>query len=220
MAAMNARPRSDAPLRSPGRPRAADALDTRELLMRVGLQLFAKKGYAGVAVSEVAEAAGVSTPVIYQRFGSKAGLFVAIAEDCYARGLEHLRPMTESVEHFDDAVDAILRASASLYRLDRELMAMVLTVLVEVNRDEALAHELQSTMHTFRAFFDRIAALAPPEIAPDARSRRDLSRALVALISGLTSAAVMMTNATDYERMVDIMRNAVRVRAHGGGLSG
>ena len=180
--------------------------------MRVGLSLFATKGYAGVAVSEIAEAAGVSTPVIYQRFGSKAGLFVAIAEDCYARGLARLQPMLVGIEEFDDAVDAVLRGFASLYRIDREMTAMVLTVLVEVNRDETLARELQSTLRTFRAFFDGVAALAPPEIAPDAQSRRDLSRALVALSSGLTSAAVLITNANDYERMIDVMRNVVRTR--------
>lgn len=210
MAGAHARLRPESPVRAPGRPRAADGLDTREDLLRVGLRLFATKGFAGVSVSEIAEAAGVSVPVIYQRFGSKAGLFVAVAEDVYARGLEHLGSAMTGVERFDDAVDLVLDGFAGMYRMDREMTAMVLTVLVEVSRDEAIAEELQPTLRAFRGFFDGIAALAPPELAPDARSRRDLSRALVTMCSGLTSAAVMTTNAADYEGMVNVMRTIVR----------
>lgn len=213
MARAHARLRPQAPLRAPGRPKAADGLDTREVLLRAGLRLFATKGFAGVSVSEIAEAAGVSAPVIYQRFGSKAGLFVAVAEDVYARGLEHLGSVTAGVERFDEAVDLVLQGFVRMYRVDREMTAMVLTVLVEVSRDDAISEELQPTLRAFRAFFDDIAALAPPEIAPDPRSRRDLSRALVTMCSGLTSAAVMTANAADYEGMVDVMRAIVRGRA-------
>ncbi|MDN2495198.1 TetR/AcrR family transcriptional regulator [Nocardia nova] len=212
MAATHARLRPDSSLRGPGRPKATEGLDTREVLLRVGLHLFATKGFAGVSVSEIAEAAGVSAPVIYQRFGSKAGLFVAVAEDCYARGLAHLGSVMTDVERFDEALDLVLQGFSDLYRMDRELTAMVLTVLVEVSRDEAIANELQPTLRAFRAFFDDIAALAPPEVAPDARARRDLSHALVTMCSGLTSAAVMTPNAADYERMVDTMRSFIRAR--------
>jgi len=90
---------------------------------------------------------------------------------------------------------------------------MVLTVLLEVNRDDALADELLPTLRSFRAFFDGVAALAPPEIAPSPRSRRDLSRALVTMCSGLPSAAVTIPNAEDYERMVEVMRAFNRVDA-------
>ncbi|MCX6400045.1 MAG: TetR/AcrR family transcriptional regulator [Propionibacteriales bacterium] len=204
--------RSTTSPRAPGRPRAAEGLDTREVLMRAGLQLFAARGYAGVAVGEIAEAAGLSTPVIYQRFDSKAGLFVAVAEDCYRRGLDHLRPAMAGVERFEDAVDAILGGFASLYRIDRDICRMVLTVLVEVNRNEELGDQLAATLRTFRSFFDGVADLAGPEIAPDSAARRDLSRALVAVSSGLTSAAVMMSDADDYDRMVEMMRGVLLAR--------
>ncbi len=211
MAANPARLRPSARQRPPGRPKAAEGLDTREALLRAGRSLFAEKGFAGVAVSEIAEAAGISVPMIYQRFGSKAGLFVAVAEDVYARALEAMRSGLAGVDTFDEAVDLVLQSFARMYRIDREVPAMVLTVLVEVNRDEALAHELQPIMRSFRAFFDSVAALAPPTLAPDARSRRDLSRALVTMCSGLTTAAVTMSHAAEYERMVESIRRFTRV---------
>ncbi|CAN3127987.1 TetR/AcrR family transcriptional regulator [Mycobacterium sp. smrl_JER01] len=212
MSANPARPGRTTPsLRAPGRPKAAEGLDTREALLRAGRSLFATRGFAGVAVSEIAEAAGISVPMIYQRFGSKAGLFVAVAEDVYAHALEHMRSAMIGVDTFDDAVDLVLQSFASMYRVDREVPAMVLTVLIEVNRDEAMAQELQPTLRSFRAFFDSIASLAPPALAADARSRRDLSRALVTMCSGLTAAAVTIPNAAEYERMVGAIRHFTRV---------
>ncbi len=211
MAANPARLRPNPPLRPPGRPKATEGLDTREALLRAGRRLFAAKGFAGVAVSEIAEAAGISVPMIYQRFGSKAGLFVAVAEDVYGRALKHMRSAMAGVETFEQAVDLVLQSFASMYRIDREVPAMVLTVLVEVNRDDTLAHELQPTLRSFRAFFDSIAALAPPSLAADSRERRDLSRALVTMCSGLTTAAVTIPHAADYERMVEVIRNIARV---------
>lgn len=211
MAANPARLRPAAPMRAPGRPKAAEGLDTREALLRAGRSLFATKGFAGVAVSEIAEAAGISVPMIYQRFGSKAGLFVAVAEDVYTSALEHMESAMDGVDKFEDAVDLVLESFASMYRIDRQVPTMVLTVLVEVNREEALAQELQPTLRSFRAFFDKIADLAPPALAADQRSRRDLSRALVTMCSGLTAAAVTIPRATDYERMVEVIRHITRV---------
>ncbi|MFI6998223.1 TetR/AcrR family transcriptional regulator [Nocardia sp. NPDC050175] len=192
--------------RAPGRPPATHGLDTREVLLRTALDLFAARGYAGLTVGEIARAAGVSVPVIYQRFGNKAGLFVAVAEDVYERGLRQLEAGLSGATSFAEAVDRVLRGFSDLYRMDRRLTAMVLTVLIETDRDEALAAELRPTLRRFRAFFDSIAELAPAELAPDARTRRDLSHALVTMCSGLTSAAVTIDNPADYVGMINVMR--------------
>ncbi|TDQ52512.1 TetR/AcrR family transcriptional regulator [Actinorugispora endophytica] len=42
--------------------------------------LFARRGYAGVGLAEVAEEAGVTKGALYHHFGSKAGLFRAVVE--------------------------------------------------------------------------------------------------------------------------------------------
>jgi AcrR family transcriptional regulator len=53
---------------------------TRTALMKAGLALFAERGYADVAVGELATRAGVTTGALYHQFGSKEGLFTAIYE--------------------------------------------------------------------------------------------------------------------------------------------
>ena len=46
----------------------------REQLVQVGRKLFAEKGFGGTSVEEIAAAAGVSKPVVYEHFGGKEGL--------------------------------------------------------------------------------------------------------------------------------------------------
>ncbi len=54
------------------------AAERRQQLLDVALEVFARCGYHDTSMSEVAEAAGVTKPVLYQHFGSKRGLFVQV----------------------------------------------------------------------------------------------------------------------------------------------
>lgn len=74
-------------------------MDNRELLIREGLELFAAKGYAGVGVQEICQAAGVTKPTLYHYFGSKLGLYQAIFETI---GTPFLQMIGEKTEYHND----------------------------------------------------------------------------------------------------------------------
>jgi AcrR family transcriptional regulator len=57
----------------------------REQLLDVALQVFARAGYHGTSMNEIAEAAGVTKPVLYQHFDSKRELYRALLEEVGAR---------------------------------------------------------------------------------------------------------------------------------------
>ncbi len=52
----------------------------REQLIGIGRKLFAAHGFDAVSVEEIASAAGVSKPVIYEHFGGKEGLYQVIVD--------------------------------------------------------------------------------------------------------------------------------------------
>jgi AcrR family transcriptional regulator len=56
------------------------ATDRREQLLRVALTTFARAGYHETSMNDVAEAAGVTKPVLYQHFQSKRDLYQALLE--------------------------------------------------------------------------------------------------------------------------------------------
>src|SRR5699024_12626101 len=50
-------------------------------LLRVALEMFAMKGFHDTSMNEVAEAAGVTKPVLYQHFDSKRALYAELVTD-------------------------------------------------------------------------------------------------------------------------------------------
>ncbi len=54
--------------------------ERREQLIRVARQLFGTRGYDAVSVEEIASAAGVSKPIVYEHFGGKEGLYQVIVD--------------------------------------------------------------------------------------------------------------------------------------------
>jgi AcrR family transcriptional regulator len=64
--------------RRPGRPRKADALDTKTTLKQAALRLFARRGYAGTSIRTIAKQVGLSESVLYAHFDSKQAIFEAV----------------------------------------------------------------------------------------------------------------------------------------------
>src|SRR5579859_5911224 len=56
------------------------AAERRETILRAAAEVFAEAGYSAAKVSDVAARVGVSEPVVFQNFGSKAALFSAVVE--------------------------------------------------------------------------------------------------------------------------------------------
>ena len=62
-------------------PIRLSADERRAQLERIAGQMFAESGYHGVSMEQLAEAAGVSKPVLYQHFPSKRDLYLALVRD-------------------------------------------------------------------------------------------------------------------------------------------
>ena len=57
----------------------------KDTILIRALELFSEKGYEGVPVSELTEAAGITKPTLYYYFGSKEGVFEAVISPYYSR---------------------------------------------------------------------------------------------------------------------------------------
>lgn len=77
-----------------------DAETRRGLIIRSAAELFAERPLHEVTTKQLSEAAGVSEALIFQHFGSKQGLYVAVVED--------------GVDQFTDALHGILRSLMAL----------------------------------------------------------------------------------------------------------
>ena len=58
---------------------AQEHRETAEKILRAASKMFAETGFANVSVRDICREAGTTAPVIYYHFGSKKGLFDAVA---------------------------------------------------------------------------------------------------------------------------------------------
>src|SRR3984957_7397152 len=54
--------------------------ERREQLIAVALELFARRGYRATTMDDIAEAAGVTKPLVYQHFSSKRALYLELVD--------------------------------------------------------------------------------------------------------------------------------------------
>ena len=66
----------------------------REQLLAVGLEVFARQGFHGTSMNDVADAAGVTKPVLYQHFASKRELYLALLDEVGRELLEAIAKAT------------------------------------------------------------------------------------------------------------------------------
>lgn len=82
----------------------------RELIEAAAAELFAERGYRGGSVNEVARRAGISPPVVYDHFPSKAALYQRLLErhfaDLRAVWRQNLPGPEPAAERIARAVDA------------------------------------------------------------------------------------------------------------------
>jgi AcrR family transcriptional regulator len=84
-------------------------MDSRTGLLHAALTLFSSRGYDGVGVQDLAQAAGVAKPTLYHFFGSKLGLLEAIFAE-YAARLDD--SLTEAAHYSGDLPLTLDRAVA------------------------------------------------------------------------------------------------------------
>ena len=84
-----------------GRVAGVTAIETRERLLRAAADAFARQGYDGTRVADIAASAGVSNGALYAHFGSKAELLVGALREHGRQGLADMfkadpgRPLAE-----------------------------------------------------------------------------------------------------------------------------
>jgi AcrR family transcriptional regulator len=134
------------------------------------LELFGERGYHATSIAEIGERAGIAKSVLYHYFGSKAGLYEAIAESQTAALVERVRqavptdPEAPRLRAGVDAYLAFLAENPAVWRL----------LLRDPPAEPALAgvHE--------RLAGERLAALASLLTSP---SKRDAGEAHAELVA-------------------------------------
>ncbi|TKK86253.1 TetR/AcrR family transcriptional regulator [Herbidospora galbida] len=124
--------------------RQRDADRTRAEILDVAMAEFARSGYAGARVDEIADLTSTTKRMIYYYFGGKEQLYIAALEKAYAevRAVEK----TVDVDHLDpvEAIRTLAQLTFDHHDAHRDFIALVAIENVHraehIRKSEALAN--------------------------------------------------------------------------------
>jgi AcrR family transcriptional regulator len=117
--------------------------DRRAQILDTACKLFAEKGYRGTTTRELAAAAGVTEPVLYEHFRTKGDMYSAIIENMAAGGIEVLRALNARFEGAEDEREFFYALAESIldwYVKDEAFIRLLLYSSLE-------NHELKDLFH-------------------------------------------------------------------------
>jgi AcrR family transcriptional regulator len=153
---------------------------TRELLLDAAIEVFARKGYHGASLDDVADAAGFTKGAVYSNFTRKSDLFRALLEREAGR---YDQALTETVERvplglLPDVAAELLAAPEA----DPETQTLLVELWLAAVRDPGLRSSLLNTSDLVGAAFD--AKLRESGADPGFEGR-ELAVLFDALVTGL-----------------------------------
>jgi len=129
------------------------AAERRHQLLQTASKLFAERGYARTTTAQLAQAAGVTEPIIYRHFDSKRDLFVALIEETGSTTLKIWQKSLETAENPADRLALLLGQNPMISLGDEEAIAyrVILQSITEVN-DEAIHKAVNEHFHALHDF--------------------------------------------------------------------
>lgn len=151
----------------------------REQILDVSVQVFARNGFHSTSMNDVADAAGVTKPVLYQHFDSKQDLYLALLEEAGNRLRNAVAKSVASATSGKQQTEYGFKAYFRWVSDDHD--AFLLLFGSRANRDEeSVAAVRRITAETAKA----IAPLIAADI--DGEHQRTLAHGLVGLAEGVS----------------------------------
>lgn len=160
--------------------------EREESIVAEATERFARSGYGGTSVADIAAGAGISKPLIYQYFGSKDGLFLACLHQVAGPMLERLEV---AWQHEDNTVlSRVATLGAVFDSLEPQRVAWLLLF------DETMPDtgSIAEAANAYRARTMQVAASGSARFL-EARGISDLldTSALSAVWTGLVNSLVL-----------------------------
>ena len=159
-----ARVSSSAP--GPG-PSPKSSTSRREAILAAALELFRTRGFHGVGIDEIGQAAGITGPGVYRHFPSKDSLLVALFDEISEQMLAASQKIVAQVRPPGPTLERLVRLHVTFATDERGL----LTVWVQDWRSlpgEA-RERIAGRFHEYMGYWCATLAAARPDLTPEER---------------------------------------------------
>jgi AcrR family transcriptional regulator len=124
------------------RTQAERRADTRAALLDAARHTFAERGYHATSLDQVSAAAGCTKGALYDHFGSKAGLFLALLDEQFTARIEQAEELSD-------------QPPSAAMPYDREFNLLFLEFVCAAARDDVLRERLATHLQALRSAAER-----------------------------------------------------------------
>lgn len=150
------------------RPRAADYDAKRETILKKSAELFARAGYDGTSLTDIAKACGTSKALLYHYYENKEALLSDIIRAHLQELVDVVREARSTAGTARERLEALVRATLEAYRdADAEHVIQINEMgrLPKETQDELKAMERELVVHAKEAIVEANPSLAArPEL--------------------------------------------------------
>jgi AcrR family transcriptional regulator len=158
------------------------AAERRAQLLGVARRLFARDGYRGASMESIAEAAGVTKPVLYQHFSSKRGLYSALLASELGRLTDELETAFSQAEDNEERLRRGFGAYLDFVDRHEDAFRLLFTEALGLDAD------FQQQVAGFRRWAaGRVATIIAAEAALDMARASALAAAIIGMAEGAAS---------------------------------
>ena len=189
---------TDTQKRAPGRPRKQPIEEQRRRILDAARATFAAQDFNGASIEAIAREADVSRRVVYELFGSKEELLVAVTDDCVTRLVDRVVPVVE-LDDEPSPRDLIRSNIAALFVLiEHEPDVAAILRMADFGSVGSARSEVVAARRTIEAGIAQLFLLAAPTDVLSPQASR-----LLALVSQSFVEAVGFRQPTEPEWRVD-----------------
>jgi TetR/AcrR family transcriptional regulator, fatty acid metabolism regulator protein len=148
---------------SGSKARANTGTDTgrRRTILRAAIEVFARKGYHGARMADVAREAGVAYGLVYHYFQSKEALLESVFEVSWSGFAARVREAAQATGTLADKIRGVLGVGFDAYRVDSKGVRVVLLEIARapassrLNRESAFGDLSRIGAEMFQEALDR-----------------------------------------------------------------
>lgn len=166
---------------------------TRARLLDAAASVYARRGFDGATLDEVAAEAGFTKGAVYSHFGSKENLLLALSEQQRAAQLAEQRELFDLGRASRERPLAGSHRWMESLREEPERFRLFVELWVRAQRDQRVRGMLADGVEDLRemlAGFSRAGA-SEAGLEPDADAERDVANVFLALTMGMALVALL-----------------------------
>ncbi|MCS7172898.1 MAG: TetR/AcrR family transcriptional regulator [Armatimonadetes bacterium] len=173
---------------------------TRTRILEAARRVFARKGYHGTLMEDVAREAGLSKGALYFHFSSKEDLFLSLVEEAGVQLAERVTTAIAAARGGEAKVRAALQAAVEAFAENEDLTRLVLVEWV------GLSPEFEEKRFALEVALARLTQIHLEEAVAEGRiPPQDTSLVAFAWLGAIRALVVRWLHTHHPERLVDLV---------------